>query len=93
MTYLVKIEFFEVDDPGCCVKYRSGIRPTISYEKGILWDCYIALIDVEEATPRESVDAILSFLSPQEHVSKIKKGLAFDLYAGPWLIGKGYFLE
>jgi hypothetical protein len=93
MSYLVEIEFLAVDDPGCYVKYRSGIRPSISYEKGISWDCYIALIDIEEAMPGQVVDATLSFLSPQEHVSKIKNGLAFDLYAGPWLIGKGYFLE
>jgi len=91
MEVLAKLEFLEVKDPECNVRYLNKSRPLIMYEGQLGSSCILYFGDeVEEAFPGHILEAEIA-LMPDLHLGKIKEGLEFELYAGKWKIAKGVF--
>ena len=91
MEVLAKLEFLEVDDPECNVRYLNKSRPRIVYEGQEGSSCIYYLGDeVEEAFPGETLGVEIA-LMPEVHTGIIKVGLEFEMYAGEWKIAKGIF--
>jgi len=91
MEALAKLEFLEVKDPECNVRYLNKSRPRIVYEGQQGSSCIFYFEDdLEEAFPGDRLEVEIA-LMPDVHVGKIKEGLEFKLYAGEWMIAKGVF--
>jgi elongation factor Tu len=66
----------------------TGYRPQFYYD-GRDWGASHIYPDVEVANPGETVRAYLGFLSPEEHLGKIKVGMEFEIREGARIVGKG----
>jgi elongation factor Tu len=66
----------------------SGYRPQFYYDAHD-WDAIHEYPDVAQVNPGDTVRAYLCFLSPHEHLGKIKPGTAFLLREGTKVVGYG----
>ena len=66
----------------------SDYRPQFYYA-GHDWDAPQQYPDVEQVNPGDTVRAYLSFLSPEEHVGRVKPGMAFLIREGQKIVRYG----
>lgn len=59
------------------------------YYAGRDWDARHEYPDVQQANPGDTVRAFLGFLSPDEHVGRVKPGMAFVIREGAKIIAYG----
>jgi translation elongation factor EF-Tu-like GTPase len=64
----------------------NDYRPQFYYA-GHDWDAPHEYPDVEQVNPGETVRAYLAFLSPLEHVGRIKQGMAFLIREDQKIVG------
>jgi translation elongation factor EF-Tu-like GTPase len=95
-TYRPDIEaqltFLTTEQGGRKSAARSGYRAQFAYD-GMDWDAVCTFPDDESANPRQTVRAILSFLSPQEHVGKLWPGKTFQCREGQRVVANGVVLR
>ena len=70
----------------------NGYRPQFYYA-GRDWDAPHEYPDVSQVNPGDTVRAFLAFLSPKEHVGKIRPGMAFLIREGGRILGYGSVLR
>jgi len=83
-----QVRFLRTDEGGRTSPVRSGYRPQFYY-LGANWDAVQAYPDVEEVLPGDEVRTLLWFLSPGEHVGKVRAGLEFEVREGARVMGRG----
>lgn len=83
-----ELTFIPPDEGGRSMPAKSGYRPQFFYD-GHDWDAQHDYGDVEEVAPGETVQAKLTFLSPQRHVGKLFPGKEFLLREGQRVVGHG----
>ena len=66
----------------------NDYRPQFYYA-GHDWDAAHEYPDVERVNPGDTVRAFLCFLSPDEHVGKVKPGTVFLIREGQKIVGYG----
>lgn len=91
MSVLAKIKLMEEQDKDFTGKFINGFRCTIEYMEGENWECLVELNS--EAFPGDEVEACISFLSPEEHLNKIKNGMTFKINVAIYKVGYGKFLS
>lgn len=89
---LVEISFLLPDHGGRSSPVRSGYRPQFFYDNHD-WDAQHEYIDKEIVHPGETTRAYLTFLSPQEHLGKLKNGDHFLIREGNKNIAFGHVIE
>jgi len=84
------IKFLTAEEGGRNTPIWSGYRGQFHYvgDDGV-WDAPHEYPDVEKVMPGDSVRAYLAFMSPMEHLNRIKVGLPFEIREGYRLIGNG----
>jgi translation elongation factor EF-Tu-like GTPase len=83
-----EIRFFPTSDGGRTGPTSSGFRPQFHYD-GHDWDAVHEYPDEAWVYPGETVRAFLAFLSPAEHVGRLRPGTKFELREGQRTIGEG----
>jgi translation elongation factor EF-Tu-like GTPase len=76
-----EIRFLGTEEGGKKKPARSGYRPQFHYE-GHDWDAVHEYPDVDQAAPGQTVRALLSFLSPEEHRGRVHPGMSFEIREG-----------
>jgi elongation factor Tu len=66
----------------------TDYRPQFYYS-GQDWDAHHEYPDVEQVNPGDTVRAFLCFLSPDEHVGRLKPGMAFLIREGAKIVAYG----
>ena len=66
----------------------SGYRPQFFYD-GRDWDAVQNYPDVIRVNPGDSVLATITFLSPESHRGRIRKGMRFDVREGSRVVAHG----
>lgn len=66
----------------------NNYRPQFYYA-GHDWDARHEYPDVDQANPGDTVRAFLCFLSPGEHVGRVKPGMAFLIREGAKIVAYG----
>jgi translation elongation factor EF-Tu-like GTPase len=88
----VRLIFLPTDKGGRRTPARSGYRPQFYYN-GNDWDAVHTYPDKELVYPGETVRAFLSFLTPQNHVGKLRPGMEFQCREGQRRVAKGVVLK
>ena len=83
-----EISFLLPEDGGRSAPALSGYRPQFFYS-GRDWDAVQEYPDVSHANPGDTVRTHLWFLSPEEHVGKLRLGTAFLIREGRRVVGYG----
>lgn len=84
----VVVTFLPTEHGGRRGPVCSGYRPQFYYA-GHDWDALHEYPDVELVNLGDTVRAFLSFLSPEEHIGKVKPGMAFLIREGQKIVGYG----
>jgi len=84
----VELTFLPSEHGGRQKPAHSDYRPQFYYA-GHDWDAPHEYPDVSEVNPGDTVRAFLCFLSPDEHVGKVKPGMAFLIREGQRIVGYG----
>ena len=87
-----EIELLATEHGGRSTPAKSGIRPQFYYH-GHDWVVALTFINQEWVAPGESVQAYVTFLSPQKHVDKIHPGMPFLVREGSRVVGFGAVKE
>jgi translation elongation factor EF-Tu-like GTPase len=66
----------------------SNYRPQFYYDGGD-WDAHHTYPDVERVNPGDTVRVILSFLSPDQHIGRLRVGSPFLIREGQRIVGYG----
>ena len=82
------LTFLPTEDGGRSAPVFSNYRPQFYYD-GRDWDAPHTYPDVESVRPGDTVRVILSFLSPDQHVGKLKAGTPFLIREGRKIVGYG----
>ena len=83
-----EITFIPTEHGGRRGPVFGGYRPQFYYA-GHDWDAPHEYPDVEQVNPGDTVRAFLAFLSPAEHVGKLKPGMAFLIREGQRVVAYG----
>ena len=83
-----EIYFFPTEQGGRSTFASSGYRPQFYYN-GNNWDASHEYPDVDAVNPGDTVRAYIGFLSPREHVGRVRVGLDFEIREGARVVGKG----
>ena len=84
------IKFLSTQEGGRKVAVHNGDRGQFHYSgEENAWDASHEYPDLEKVEPGETAKVFLSFLSPIEHVERIKEGISFEIREGYRLIGNG----
>jgi len=85
----VRLTLLKTEDGGrsCPLVQSASYRPQFHYD-GNDWDCVVEIAE-ETVAPGESVVAIISFLSPDQHYGKLDVGSPFLLREGVRVVGYG----
>jgi len=70
----------------------NDYRPQFYYD-GHDWDAPHEYPDVKQVNPGDTVRTYLAFLSPHEHVGKIKPGMPFLIREGNRTVGYGVITQ
>jgi translation elongation factor EF-Tu-like GTPase len=84
----VDVTFLPTEHGGRRGPAFNDYRPQFYYA-GHDWDAPHEYPDVVQVNPGETVRAFLCFLSPHEHVGKVKPGMAFLIREGQTVVGYG----
>jgi len=84
----VELTFLPTEHGGRRGPVFSDYRPQFYYA-GHDWDAAHEYPDVEQVNPGDKVRAFLCFLSPDEHMGKVKPGMAFLIREGNRVVGYG----
>jgi elongation factor Tu len=87
-----EIHFLAPEEGGRQTPIRCGYRPQFYYE-GRDWDAIYDYPGRQEVKPGETVMALLSFLSPDQHRGRVRPGLTFEVREGPRVVGTGKVLR
>jgi translation elongation factor EF-Tu-like GTPase len=83
-----EIKFLTAAEGGKSKPARSGYRSQFHYG-GRSWDAVHEYPDTPEAIPGQTVRALLSFLTPEEHRGHISVGMPFEIREGQRVVGRG----
>lgn len=87
-----EVHFLTPEEGGRQDPVRRGYRPQFYYQ-GQNWDAIHEYPGREEVKPGETVLALLSFLSPDQHRGRVRPGLTFQLREGEQVVGTGTVLR
>jgi translation elongation factor EF-Tu-like GTPase len=83
-----EITFLSLEDGGRGSPAFDGYRPQFFYA-GHDWDAVQKYPDVAQVNPGDTVRTYLWFLSPDEHVGRLRPGTAFLIREGRRVVGFG----
>ena len=82
------VTFLPTAHGGKSLSVSTGYRPQFYYN-GHDWDARHIYPDVDRVNPGDTVRVILGFMSPDEHLGKLKVGSPFLIREGQRILGYG----
>jgi len=86
------VEFLPTEAGGRNGPAFSGYRPQFYYA-GHDWDAQHEYPDVKEVRPGDTVRVLFTFLSPKEHLGKVRIGMPFLIREGARTVAYGTIMK
>ena len=86
-----ELTFLRTEDGGrqsVLIQGVASYRPQFHYH-GQDWDCVVEIAEGAAVAPGDSTIAVLSFLSPQSHLGRLRVGSPFLLREGTRIVAYG----